>query len=164
MDHLERYLCLSKHPKCHEDGGKFGRPRKKTPRPCNNVLGELLEVIDAGIVELAENGKAEVHTKRRIKRSTCTPNDFRLKLTLTLTLIILLMRIFVNEKQATEGVIKVKKVDTDDQTADIFTESLNHELFAKYSNPLGLIYGPTAECTICQQSFHSRNLLNKISK
>jgi len=61
MDHLERYLCLSKHPKCHEDGRKFGWPRKKTPRPCNNVLGELLEVIDAGIVELAEDGEVEVH-------------------------------------------------------------------------------------------------------
>jgi len=70
----------------------------------------------------------------------------------------------VNEKQATEGVIKVEKVDTDDQTADIFTKSLNHELFARFSGALGLIYGPTTECTICRQLFHSRNLLNKISR
>jgi len=62
---------------------------------------------------------------------------------------------------ANEGIIKVEKVNTESQTADIFTKPLNSDLFFKHGKSLGLTHKPLTECSLCHLTFTSNNTLHK---
>jgi len=67
---------------------------------------------------------------------------------------------FVTEK-ASEGLIKIEWVTSDDQTADIFTKPLPRESLLRHAKSLGLCFDDPHRCSICLTAFASNNFLHK---
>ena len=67
---------------------------------------------------------------------------------------------FVTEK-ASEGLIRIEWVASDDQTADIFTKPLPHEILLRHAKSLGLRFDDSHRCFICLTAFASNNSLHK---
>jgi len=67
---------------------------------------------------------------------------------------------FVTEK-ASEGLIRIEWVTSDDQTADIFTKPLLHENLLRHAKSLGLRFDDPHRYSICLTAFASNNLLHK---
>ena len=53
------------------------------------------------------------------------------------------------------------KIESELQTADIFTKPLSSDLFFKHCRSLGLTHRPTAQCTKCSLTFVTKNTLHK---
>ena len=68
---------------------------------------------------------------------------------------------FVTEK-VLDGLIKILKIDTSEQLADIFTKPVRKDILRKHSVSLGLDLPQHAlVCMVCSMGFGSNNLLHK---
>jgi len=63
---------------------------------------------------------------------------------------------FVTSK-ATDSLITIEKIHTDDEVADIFTKPLARDAFLKHSSPMGLEF--ERQCLLCEVKLISRNSL-----